>query len=769
MDLARLVVKLEAQTAEFMAKFDAAEKRSARLENQLDRLKKSQTGSVAFGSLIAEGVERAADALFHMGKEAVENADHLNKLSQQTGISVENLSRLQHAANLANVDVDTLGQSLAKMSKGAVEAAQGTGTAKKAYDALGISVKNQDGTLKSQQDLLFEVADKFSHLSDGATKSALAQEIFSKGGARMIPLLNQGSAGLREMAEESDKLGLTLSAKTAAAAEEFNDNLTRIKGVAQGLVLQFIKEALPTLEALSSDFLDTAKSGDKLSDAAQFLGNVFKVLASGGVIVAQIFQTLGKGIAAQAAIIVELSQGNFRQAARIAADAFGEAKDDITASVQKIAKIWGDQVPKVEEASKKIDGALDKTIIFNDEAAEKKAKAAADAAIKALREMSLQIDAQVNSFGKGEVALVKYRIAHGDLAEKVKIGGAAAQEFADKIVESTVALEKLKNADAVAQIDQQIMELTGHTREAAEVAFDLQNKILKASLADSGDTAGLEKLETLKKLLAEQARFNELEVQSEKIRDRLAEQEERIAHDQEVGAISQLDAMAKISAARQQAVEDLTKIQEKQDDIAKASENPQIEKATEESRRNLEKLAEQTDLLGDALRRTFEDAGGDALGKFLKGEETALGAVKGFFRDLEQQALDFIAKDIFRQIANSVFGTGSAGGGGGGGGWLKTVGSFFGSLFGSTSGAGTTMDSGGESIPGRPVLIGRGAQPEWFVPQTRGTFMPRGMGGTVNNVNVSIAAPTGTVTRATQLQTAAQVSRGIALASRRNN
>ena len=53
-----------------------------------------------------------------------------------------------------------------------------------------------------------------------------------------------------------------------------------------------------------------------------------------------------------------------------------------------------------------------------------------------------------------------------------------------------------------------------------------------------------------------------------------------------------------------------------------------------------------------------------------------------------------------------------------------------------------SRDVGGPGIAGQPYMIGTGAQPEMFVPDTNGTFIPNadkkgGMGGTTYNIVVN--------------------------------
>lgn len=60
-------------------------------------------------------------------------------------------------------------------------------------------------------------------------------ELFGRSGREMIPLLNQGAGGLREMAREARELGIVVSESFSRRAENFNDNLRRLKAALQGL------------------------------------------------------------------------------------------------------------------------------------------------------------------------------------------------------------------------------------------------------------------------------------------------------------------------------------------------------------------------------------------------------------------------------------------------------------------------------------------------------------------------------------------------------
>lgn len=226
-------------------------------------LKKAQSGIAGFGKAAAVGFAAVAaaavaagGALAVMGKKAIDGADNLSKTAQKAGVTTEALSRLKYAADFSDVSLETLSGGLQKLSKNMADVASGKGgSVATAFSALGISIKDTSGALRNSDEVFADIADRFSRIESGSTKTALAMQLFGKSGAELIPLLNSGRDGLRQMAEESDRLGLTISTETGQAAEEFNDRLTKISLTLQGVANRIAEAALPKLNALAK-FVD---------------------------------------------------------------------------------------------------------------------------------------------------------------------------------------------------------------------------------------------------------------------------------------------------------------------------------------------------------------------------------------------------------------------------------------------------------------------------------------------------------------------------------
>lgn len=254
----------------------------------LDRGLKDAQGSVAAfgnsmkiaGAVIAGALAGALGGAVAGIKGAIDEADKLGKMAQSIGLPVEALSKLKFAAELSDVSLTTLSTSMQQLNKNMVAVASGAGgKAAEAFRAMGIAVRNTDGTLKASDQILAEIADKFQRYEDGAAKAALAQAIFGRSGAAMIPMLNEGSEGLRRAADEAERFGIVISKDLASSAQNFNDNMTRMRKVLDGLFIQLAGHLAPALEEFSNSLVDSAKSGDVMKTAANVIVSVLASIA----------------------------------------------------------------------------------------------------------------------------------------------------------------------------------------------------------------------------------------------------------------------------------------------------------------------------------------------------------------------------------------------------------------------------------------------------------------------------------------------------------
>lgn len=268
-DRAQLLITAVDQTR---SAFDSIRGNLAKLGDESNRVK---------GLLAGIGVSLSVAGFAAMIKSAIDAADHLNKLSQKIGISVEALSTLRFAAQLSEVSLETLQKGIKGLSQNIAEANTGVGDGAQVFEALGISVKNADGSMKSTEAVLLQVADVFANLEDGAVKTALAVKLFGKSGMDMIPFLNQGAAGINQLTAEAERLGLKLTTETARSAEAFNDNLTALKASSSSLGIALARDFLPELTNITNAMREAANEAGTLKALWVGLGGVGNLIFNG--------------------------------------------------------------------------------------------------------------------------------------------------------------------------------------------------------------------------------------------------------------------------------------------------------------------------------------------------------------------------------------------------------------------------------------------------------------------------------------------------------
>jgi len=235
------------------------------LKTQLTSLDAAAAKAFSFSGLTAITVSATAAAAALVGavKSAADYGDQLDNMSQRTGVAVEELSRLQYAAKLSDTSTEALGKGIGNLSKLMVGAAYGGAESGKLFERFGISLRNTDGTMRSTTEVLYDLSDVFTAMPDGPEKTAMAMDFFGKKlGQELIPLLNQGGAGLRAMGDEAERLGLVLNSAQAKAAADFNDNLDRLGQLSKSVAVSIGNALIPALNNMMVEMGKAKDSSD---------------------------------------------------------------------------------------------------------------------------------------------------------------------------------------------------------------------------------------------------------------------------------------------------------------------------------------------------------------------------------------------------------------------------------------------------------------------------------------------------------------------------
>lgn len=321
---------------------------SAKLEQDLGRaVAMASAWGTTIGTVIGQAVSGAVNHVVNLTKSAIDAADAADKISQKFGVSTQDFAIYSAAARLADVSTSSLTMAMRNLAN----ASNREGQAGKAFEAMGIDVKEFGGDTKKVFDAVMQ---KLGQYEDSLNKSALANAVLGRSGSELIPLANEMEKNTR-LARE---LGVTLDKETAAAAAQFKDNLTASRIASEQMGVRIAAVLLPSMEKLSEFLVGNAKNTEKLDTVTRAADTGLKLLATGFTVVSSIVQMTGERIGGFAAVVGRVLHGDFSGALRIAKETVSDQFRGIGETANTIGKIWDDAAGKVVAKAEDNGGKL---------------------------------------------------------------------------------------------------------------------------------------------------------------------------------------------------------------------------------------------------------------------------------------------------------------------------------------------------------------------------------------------------------------------------
>lgn len=216
---------LQRELVETTQKLENLEKQYKRSSPVLESIS-AKTGELSEktkGLSTAAGV--AAGSMLAMAYKAGTAADDLLTMSNVTGLSVEELQKLQYASSFVDVPLETMTGSIAKLTKGMAEGGE-------AFEKLGISITNQDGTMRDATDVWYEAIAALGNVQNETERDQLAMELFGKSAMEMAGIVDDGGASLKALGDDLESTGTILSQDAVEDTVKFNDAMDEMKGKA---------------------------------------------------------------------------------------------------------------------------------------------------------------------------------------------------------------------------------------------------------------------------------------------------------------------------------------------------------------------------------------------------------------------------------------------------------------------------------------------------------------------------------------------------------
>lgn len=254
--------------------------------NSMGSLNASSVKIAGGFAAMAIAIAKDEKALVSMTKESAAFADNIITLSMQTGQTTEQLQEFSYATELIDVSVDTLQGSLTKLTNNMQDTINGTGNAKASFEALGISVTDADGNMRSANDVFYETIDALGDVKNETERDAMAMDIFGRSAQDLNPLIIQGSDTLKAYAQEAHNVGYVLNNEELSALGAVDDAYQRLQKSQEGAKNQLSAEFAPYLTEFYEKITKLIKDGGQALKDSRIVDSFGMLLETVGDIIA---------------------------------------------------------------------------------------------------------------------------------------------------------------------------------------------------------------------------------------------------------------------------------------------------------------------------------------------------------------------------------------------------------------------------------------------------------------------------------------------------
>ena len=174
--------------------------------------------------------------------------DSIDKGSQRMNMSAKQYQKWAYAMELSGSSIEELREGYNQMSGQISQAVNGTKESQKAFQRLGVNLKDTKGNLRSTGDIFEDVVVSLQNMDNATERTALAYKLFGESVSKLNPLLNNNANLLREVVRTQNALGSQMSDNLVAESAKFQDAIATLGQAWQGFKNLLGETFLPIIQ-----------------------------------------------------------------------------------------------------------------------------------------------------------------------------------------------------------------------------------------------------------------------------------------------------------------------------------------------------------------------------------------------------------------------------------------------------------------------------------------------------------------------------------------
>ena len=249
-----MAIELFKLVGSIMVNSDEANKSISKTEKNAEgvgnKFKSGIKTAAKWGAGVAVAAGTAITGMTKMAKSTAAHADEIDKMSQKLGMSKEGYQEWDYVLSQSGMEISSLQAGMKKMSNSIDDAKNGSASAIEQFAKLGISVNDLNNL--STEELFNKAVQGMQGMEDGATRAALANDLFGKSGQNLTPLFNSSAESTENLKNKAHELGMVMSDESVGAGVKMTDTYDTMKRSLEGAKNQIGSALMPVVTEMFS-------------------------------------------------------------------------------------------------------------------------------------------------------------------------------------------------------------------------------------------------------------------------------------------------------------------------------------------------------------------------------------------------------------------------------------------------------------------------------------------------------------------------------------
>lgn len=211
------------------------------------------------GSMAAAvtAIAKVEEKLKSMTEESGKRASDIQDLAMTYNMTTDTIQEMTYAGELMGVGMDTITDSIKDLTKNLYDAYENGGDTLAAFSELGVEITNTDGSLRNANAVFMDVIDALGGVENYTERDAKAMALLNESAQKLNPLIKQGSARLREYAQEARDTGYVMDSDMLDTLDKVDTSMRRYNLQIEAGENAMSAEFAPALTEFNNKFGET--------------------------------------------------------------------------------------------------------------------------------------------------------------------------------------------------------------------------------------------------------------------------------------------------------------------------------------------------------------------------------------------------------------------------------------------------------------------------------------------------------------------------------